>query len=304
MKLVKVVQDSERGAIDSCKVDFALSTYDSYVFTRNFLKCYDELNDPLDALLNIHANLMKATASMFGGAGLAPSKDDEIQRLNAVINKQKGMMEQIVPALLVDLQAKCRITEVITLSEVLDKYPNSRDYSVGVYTLHPLDDNRLTRLADYHRNLAVEKMDELVILLGRMGARKILVKSLKQSEQHSSVTCDIKYRGMGGRTLYDFFSGTNIKKEMSVEFEGKEVLIDKDLLNKSVWFKNDSKMHAIFEARRFNGNKIKKYSIITDYKNSYGYDFNLAAKALGAEVDLSKEFCNLSQELHEFLVEF
>lgn len=40
--------------------------------------------------------------------------------------------------------------------------------------MHPYDESKLTLIEHYHRNLALEKDDELIVLLGKMGAKSSL----------------------------------------------------------------------------------------------------------------------------------
>ncbi|WP_010253003.1 hypothetical protein [Treponema primitia] len=55
----------------------------------------------------------------------------------------------------------------------LEKYPNTKNLTAGFYTTHPADPKALTPIENYFGNLALNKEDECVVLIGKMGAKSV-----------------------------------------------------------------------------------------------------------------------------------
>ncbi|BDA76541.1 hypothetical protein CAL7716_107070 (plasmid) [Calothrix sp. PCC 7716] len=206
-----------------------------------------------------------------------------------------------------DIKNQVQKVEFLSLEMAKAKYSNTRNLSIGTYTLHPRDSLRLTRIEHYHKNLALEKDDELIVLLGRMGAKS--VKIVESDTQQQSVSANLN-------TSTVQVDANNIKagmgishnieksKDLFVSFEGNVVSIDENLLNQSLWFSDDSKLISIFESRRFNPNKIEEYTLRNTYTETFDFDFNLAANYLIVEADLKTEYQALSKKERFFHIEF
>ena len=83
----------------------------------------------------------------------------------------KVAIRQTAENLIAEILKNLKRVDVISLEKAKELYPETRNLSIGTYTLHPRSRFCLTRVEHYHKNLALEKDDELIVLLGRMGAR-------------------------------------------------------------------------------------------------------------------------------------
>lgn len=209
-----------------------------------------------------------------------------------------------VVSILEDILEQLDKPEVINLDIAKARYPKTNNLSVGTYTLHPYDSQKLTRIEHFHRNLALEKDDELIVLLGKMGAKSVRI-----------IETDAQKKVGGGNLKTDVFSldaqiGVNLSgstersTDLLVTFEGNVVDIDPHLLETSLWFCTDSKLNAIFESRRFNPNKIEQYTLVNTYTETFDFDFDLATKYLVVETDLRAEYHSISSKERFFHVEF
>ena len=66
----------------------------------------------------------------------------------------KLAMRKTIKDLFQNITSQMESAEIISLDAARDKYPRSRNLSIGTYTQHPRDGLRLTRLEHYHKNLA------------------------------------------------------------------------------------------------------------------------------------------------------
>jgi hypothetical protein len=219
----------------------------------------------------------------------------------------KLAIRKTVADILQDITSQMERIETISLDMARSKYPRTRNLSIGTYTLHPRDSLRLTRLEHYHKNLALEKDDELIVLLGRMGAKSLRIMEIDTEQKLGSFK-------MGVDTVLVEAGNTNFSsklenklekdKELLVTFEGNVVDIDPDLLENSLWFSDDSKLLSIFESRRFNPNKIQEYTLRNTYTETFDFDFSLAAKYLVVQADLKGEYQAISKKERFFHIEF
>jgi len=216
-------------------------------------------------------------------------------------------MERILLDFLQDIQDQVQKVEYLSLEIARDKYPNTRNLSIGTYTLHPRDKCRLTRIEDYHKNLALEKDDELIVLLGRMGDQSVKIIESDIQEQLFSASVNMDLASVNENTVKSNLSISNYfekNKDLFVRFEGNIVDISPDLLKNSLWFSDDSKLNSIFESRRFNPNKIEEYILKNTYTETYDFNFDLAAKYLVVQVDLKAEYQKISKKERFFHIEF
>ncbi len=194
--------------------------------------------------------------------------------------------------------------EVLSLEVARRKYSTTHNLSIGTYTLHPYDAKKLTRLEHYHSNLALEKDDELIVLLGRMGAKTLKITDNERREKSGSggLVANVAVAGTGASI--DISKEIRSGKDLLVTFEGNIVDVDPNLLTKSLWFANDSRLNAIFESRKFSQNKIESYTLRNTYTETFDFDFNLASRYLVVDADLKAEYRSLSQKEKFFHVEF
>lgn len=114
-----------------------------------------------------------AIGSLFtkqGSSTVSPLVDEK--------NNLKIFVKQILINFLKNKDNNLNKVEFISLEEAKQKYSRTTNLAIGTYTIHPRDSLRLTRLEYFHKNLAMEKDDELIVLLGRMGAKSLDRKSV------------------------------------------------------------------------------------------------------------------------------
>lgn len=302
MKIIKVIHGETDNELVSEKDEFSLNKYDANEFynkygseiTKEAIKeLYMERLEnmiPLNPIPNILKNGAKFAFSEF-------IKDDlKIELQNIVKETSKLLIN--------DMKDRSENLEVISLKDAREKYSNTNKLSIGTYTLHPYDSNRLASLEYYHEKLALEKDDELIILLGKMGAKKVRIIESISDQKAGNCGVGAKVSNVDGNanasTNENKFSG----KELVVEFQGNAVDIDGNLLKNSIWFSNDSNLIAIFESRRFNPNKIEKYTLKSTYTETFDFNFELAAKYLVTKIDLKASYKSISQKERYFEVEF
>ncbi len=216
----------------------------------------------------------------------------------------KLAMRKTIKDIFQNIISQMESVEIISLEAARNKYPRTRNLSIGTYTLHPRDSLRLTRLEHYHKNLALEKDDELIVLLGRMGAKSLRIMEIDNEQKSGSINTAVD------TVLVDAKVGANLStkfeknKDLVVTFEGNVVDIDSNLLENSLWFSDDSKLLSIFESRRFNFNRIQEYTLRNTYTETFDFDFNLAARYLTSQADLNGEYQAISKKERFFHIEF
>ena len=216
----------------------------------------------------------------------------------------KLAMRKTIKDIFQDITSQMESVEIISLEAARDKYPRTRNLSIGTYTLHPRDSLRLTRLEHYHKNLALEKDDELIVLLGRIGAKSLRIMEIDTDQQSGSTQMGIDTVSVDVKGGANLSSKIEKNKDLLVTFEGNVVDIDSDLLEKSLWFSDDSKLLSIFESRRFNPNKIEEYTLRNTYTETFDFNFSLAAKYLVIQSDLQVEYQKISKKERYFNIEF
>lgn len=239
-----------------------------------------------------------------------------------LLDKSEEYSEEFVPAFLrelfeLDITAVMKNTiykflemslqpkiETISLGLAKKRYPSTQNLSIGTYTLHPCDGKKLNRLENYHKNLALEKDNELIVLLGRMGAKTVKIIETDSQKKSGSANLGVETIKVNGGGKFTAAKEIDQGKELLVIFEGSIVDIDEKLLINSIWFTNDGQLNAIFEGRRFTHNKIQQYTLKNTYTETFDFDFDLAAKFLIFKTDLKAEYEAISKKERLFHVEF
>ena len=193
----------------------------------------------------------------------------------------------------------------LSFSEARLRFPQTENLVPGFWVLHPLDENSLIPLSGYFENIALDKENECVFLLGRMGAKNVHIKKIDRNNMSNVTEVGVKvpiyFNGNAKASVSQNFSNIN---EYTAVFQGNSGDFDRNLLQKSTWFKNDASLQAIFESR-WSNNKLIYYKIETDLTQSFNFDFSLAARILEiAEVDIKNEFKKQSEIKRIFEVEF
>jgi len=192
----------------------------------------------------------------------------------------------------------------LTVTEARVKYPHSINLASGFFTEHPKDGQALVPVRNFFTNIASSKDDECKSLLGKMGAKSVEIITIDESKKTN--TTELK----GGNDKFNANAEMSVSNDMRdssiqrVEFEVRSSDIPPDLLENSVWFKNDSRMKKILEMR-LETNILKDYYIDTTIEEDYEFDFSAAAKVLGvAEVSLRNEYEKESKQYRKFHVIF
>ncbi|MEM9275455.1 MAG: hypothetical protein AAGA80_21185, partial [Cyanobacteria bacterium P01_F01_bin.143] len=164
---------------------------------------------------------------------------------------------------------------IISLKDLKKIYPETVNPRSGqLYSLHPTNDKEIVPLGSYG-SLTKDRHYELISLMIKLFAKKI---KIKKTEKFSRVTnfgaSIISVEGVGVEAKYkkissienddqievycndptNFFARRNIIQRMNNRYA-----IDKDILNRSKWFKNNSEINNIFEGRTGN-NTISKWN--------------------------------------------
>ncbi|WP_427158866.1 hypothetical protein ACQFX9_23350 [Aliinostoc sp. HNIBRCY26] len=322
MKIIKIIHANTSSEPKLEGESFILQHYDLGDFiARQQPKIIEQVNKQFKELLEEQkqqetknkSNLIKAVdffanVAAPGAMNLVSegvkyiANEDERRELFASLTMKTVLLE-----FLQDIKNQVQKVEFLSLEMARNQYPNTRNLSIGTYTLHPRDSLRLTRIEHYHKNLALEKDDELIILLGRMGAKSVRI--VESDAQQQSGSADLKMNTVLV-DVNDVKASTSIShnldksKDLFVNFEGNIVDIDSSLLQDSLWFSDDSKLISIFESRRFNPNKIEEYTLRNTYTETFDFDFKLAANYLVVEADLKTEYQTISKKERFFHIEF
>lgn len=316
MKIIKVIHAYTSRDLQSAQEAFSLENYDLETFitkqeskaislaSKELTKNLLEKNlSPKDlagmgvAALFPQVAMMRALAD---AKGVFPSQNSkESRELFAKIS-----VRQTARNLIDELLQNLETVDVISLEKAREDYPRTRNLSIGTYTLHPRDSSCLTRIEHYHKNLALEKDDELIVLLGRMGAETLRISEVETQHKAGRIEAELNPVSASIRNETNLSKHLDKGKELSVEFEGNVVDIDSSLLQKSLWFRDDSRLLSIFESRLFKSNKIKEYTLKNTYTETFDFDFDLAAKHMVVNADLKAEYRAISQKERLFHVKF
>ncbi len=212
-------------------------------------------------------------------------------------------MKETAELVLQDLRARLSDIEVVSLDTARERYPRTHNLSVGTYTLHPCDAQRLAQLEHFHRSLASEKDDELIDLLGKMGADTVRIVERDEDEWSAAGGAEIEKVLVSGEASVSLSKRISRDRELLVVYKGTNVEIDPNLLANSLWFRNDSQLNAIFQSRR-SANPIREYTLRSTYTQTFDFDFASAARVLLVKVDLRAEFESLRSTERFFHVDF
>lgn len=314
MKIIKVVHASTANNLEAEKESFLIHTYNFEMFLteqeteiieetkKQFKKILEtqykhKPNSP-EALISI---LIPTVSLILLGAQGLKYFNTEGERQEAFA---RLAIRRAISNLFQDMIDQLERVEVISLQTARNMYPRTRNLSIGTYTLHPRDSLRLTRLEYYHKNLALEKDDELIILLGQMGAKSLRIMEIDTQEESGGINLDIETVSVNIKGDASLSSKLEKSKDLLVKFEGNSVDINPSLLENSLWFSDDSKLISIFEGRRFNPNRIEEYTLKNTYTETFDFDFDLAARYLVVKSDLKAEYHQISKKERFFHIEF
>lgn len=298
MKIIKVVHANTEEDLSNEGTSFVIHDYDIEAFLQRQKEHHEAYPKRILTFL-----ISSAISSAVPLISLLQFVSGTVNTSQLVVFT-KEFARETVKYLLKDIVDQIEKIEVISLDQARTKYPKTRNLSIGTYTLHPRDSQRLTRLDYYHKNLALEKDDELIVLLGRMGAKSLKIIESDISEGLSSTQSEVDVVKVDAKVGVNLSNKVGKGKELLVEFEGNVVDIDRNLLDQSLWFSDDSKLLSIFESRRFDRNRIEQYTLSSTYTETFDFNFDLAVKYLVVKTDLKAEYKSISKKERLFQIEF
>ena len=323
---------SHRPTLRNCLKPIIMMTFETYYFSGDDykMKVYKITHDKVD-ITNRIIELLKTPELSAYEPYCKDSERPEYEYLNATIKERNERIKyqnktsirdakQYNMNVLTNIKAdieneicnheKCQeciinnnpIELNLRTAEVI--FPSSKNLSIGTYTLHPCDGKRLTRVESYHNSLALEKDDELIVILGKLGAKSVRIYESEEGDSsfNASVSADAilaSGKSSGG-------TSTKFMKEMDLmaEYEGNRVAMDDNLLENSIWFKNDSHLNSILQSRLNKDNRILKYKLENTYTESFDFDFEVAAKFIKFGGNLESDYKELRNRKRIFHVEF
>ncbi|MEG4458291.1 hypothetical protein [Microcoleus sp. N9_A1] len=316
MKIIKIAHANTTIETENERESFSIKNYNIHNFLlQQEAEIIEETQKAFEKILE-YKNKPLPKTNVFDYLLSFPLPTDKIRDagINAIetLFTQKERREEFaklvirktIATILPNITNQMEKVEIISLEIARKKYPRSRNLSIGTYTLHPRDGLRLTRLEHYHKNLALEKDDELIVLLGRMGAKSLKIMEIDNSQKSGTINTGVDTVLVDAKGGVNFSSEFEKNKDLVVNFEGNYVDIDSNLLENSLWFSDDSKLISIFESRRFNLNKIQEYTLRNTYTETFDFDFNLAARYLTNQADLNGEYQAISKKERFFHIEF
>jgi hypothetical protein len=300
MRVIKVVHSDQEEVLEHEKQQFRIQNYDANAFIENSKLirfkhlCYLRTVNPLSLMMKIEPRFVNRKS-------IEKSMNEMHEQYESAVD---DITRETIDALLKDIVEQLNKSEVINLDTAKARYPKTNNLSVGTYTLHPYDNQKLTRLEHFHKNLALEKDDELIVLLGKMGAKSVRIIETDTQRKAGIGNLKSEVFSSDAKVGISLSGSTERSTDLLVTFEGNIVDIDPHLLETSLWFCTDSKLNAIFESRRFNPNKIEQYTLINTYTETFDFDFDLATRYLVVEADLKAEYHSISNKERFFHVEF
>jgi hypothetical protein len=68
----------------------------------------------------------------------------------------------------------------LSFPEARLRFSQTENLTPGFWTIHPLNESILVALRGYFGNLALDKENECILLLGKMGAKSIHIKKIEK----------------------------------------------------------------------------------------------------------------------------
>ena len=302
MKIYEVIADSADGIpniridSDAFKAYPALDRAEQVIVASGAKKNFD---DYLEALRPGMFAMYTSTLPVIAGMSRVASTVS-VAYSNSRIQETP---QAIYKALWKDFQAFAKEYEKgaipIQRSEVASRFPVSTGIGMGFYTAHPMADDRLVPVEDFHAALKDEKDSELIDLMRVMGATSISIIDRVTNEFGASAGGSESESGVGATVGGGSKSGT--ESMTKVTMSGHDEPVPDDLMEKSIWFRNDPRVLSIFKGRR-HGNRIHSFALQSTYSQSFGFDFDMALKV--TKIDLKAKFEKIRRVERTFEVSF
>lgn len=302
MKIFQVVQGSNDGDFDVHVDSDVFKAYPALERSKKVIEQSEAkklFDDYMEALKPGKASSIAMLIPALGGASTA------VSMMSSVYAKFKvdETPHAIYKSLWKDFQAFAKEFDkgAIPLhrNDVALRFPESAGIGLGFYTVHPMKDDRLVPVEDFHTALKDEKDSELMDLMRIMGATSISIVDRLSNEIGGSASVVEAASGAGGTFGVGGKSGTETMTKATMSGHSEEV--PDDLLSSSIWFRNDPKVLSIFKGRK-QGNRINSFTLQNTYTQSFGFDFDMALKV--TKVDLKSKFEKLRRVERVFEVSF
>ena len=222
---------------------------------------------------------------------------------NAIDLKSTMSIYQVVVDEGIETKAGCI---KISLSKAKDQFPDSTSICAGFYTIHPCNEKALTPIENYFTNLALDKENECIVVIGKFGAKSVHIIRKENNKKSNETSSDLSVK----KVKLDANAGAQLSKELTsevdfkVEFQGNITNFSADILKKSLWFKNDPHMNALMEAL-LSSNPPKDWEYVEKNTSTFNFDFNAVANVLNVTtVDLKNEYEKVSNIERHFHVIF
>jgi phosphoglycerate-specific signal transduction histidine kinase len=285
MKIIKVVHSVTSKELAASKEQFILQSYTP------------------DAFIDTHGDYVLerayTTLSLKLMHGLIESASDEAEIKAAI----RPALLRTVEALLEDLRKSSEQVEILPFQQAQEQYPQTRNLAVGTYTIHPRNSAMLTRIEHYHQNLALEKDEELIVLLGEMGAKEVTIIENDMRQRSGGSKGNVEKVVVNVGISFNAAQRIEQGKELKVTFEGHTPDIHPGLLDNSLWFSRDGQLSAMLRSR-LSDNPMTRYELRNTYTETFDFDFDLAVRYLVLKPNLRAEYQTLSQTERLFIVEF
>lgn len=302
MKIFEVVADSADG-IANIRVDSdVFRAYPAIERSAKVMEASEAKKIFDDYLAAFKVGKVGAMASMLpvlGGVAQMTTALSAVYRTS----KLQETPQAIYKALWADFQAFAKEFDKaavpIQRAAVNARFPGSAGIGLGFYTVHPMADDRLVPVEDFHVALKDEKDSELMDLMRVMGATSISIIDRISNEAGGSAGVAEATSGVGGT----FGGGSKSGNESVTKatMSGHDGPVPDDLVEKSIWFRNDPKVQSIFKGRK-DGNRIHSFTLQNTYTQSFGFDFDMALKV--TKIDLKAKFEKLRRVERVFEVSF
>jgi len=197
--------------------------------------------------------------------------------------------------------------ENLTIDAAKKEFPNTNIIDIGAYyTNHPKDEKALTPIEGYFTTLMSNRDLECIKLLREMGAKTVKIERFSNSIIDNKTSGSINV----AKAMMDADLGVMLSKnlqneaEFVVEFEGCNTDFSPDLLENSMWFRNDGEMKEILEGR-LSKNKTKTFTVVTKGLEDSRFKIDVAVGVLGiAKAKLENDYKKAKETRRKISVKF
>lgn len=177
---------------------------------------------------------------------------------------------------------------VVSRYEVEDKFPDSQGIATETYhTIHPLNSKALVVLAGFHACIAEYKDLEMLTVLGRLGAKKVIIEEKELNEVKTTVTVGVALDGLGeAEAASKMYSNIDQFMNITASFSGKtDPTVTTNILSNTKWNSGNGQLLALVQGRLPGSvNRISNITLTYRYTEKFTFDI----KATAAILDLAE----------------